>query len=165
MAYQLLTNVRIRHDFKPGDVEYLTSLHGTLYSRDHGWDKSFETYVAGPLTEFAASRTERDNIWLVERDSTLVGSIAIVRSSIDVAQLRWFLLHPDLRGRGIGRYLIEEAIQFCREQGYRSIFLWTEASLLAAARVYTAVGFRLTEEKKHELWGMVVTEQRYDLSL
>jgi GNAT superfamily N-acetyltransferase len=165
MSNQLPTNVKIRHDFKADDIEYLTSLHGTLYARDCGWDKTFEAYVAGPLNDFARSRTDREKIWLVEKDSTISGSIAIVQSSAEISQLRWFLLHPDLRGRGTGRYLINEAIRFCREQNYRSIFLWTEASLVAAARLYLKVGFRLTEEKKHEKWGMLVTEQRYDLSL
>jgi GNAT superfamily N-acetyltransferase len=165
MTHRLPPNVTIRHEFKPGDIGYLTYLHGTLYAKDCGWDESFETYVAVPLSEFAKSRTEREKIWLVEKDATIAGSIAIVEASTHVAQLRWFLLHPDLRGRGIGRFLIDDAIRFCREQGYHSIFLWTEAGLVAAARLYLAVGFQLTEEKTHEQWGMMVTEQRYDLNL
>jgi GNAT superfamily N-acetyltransferase len=165
MSDRLPPNVTIRHEFKPGDIGYLTYLHGTLYAKDCGWDESFEAYVAVPLSEFAKSRTERERIWLVEKDTTIVGSIAIVQASTDVGQLRWFLLHPDLRGRGIGRFLIDDAIRFCREKGYRSVFLWTEARLAAAARLYLAVGFQLTGEKTHEQWGMMVTEQRYDLSL
>jgi GNAT superfamily N-acetyltransferase len=165
MNFQLPPNVTIRHDFKPGDIGYLTYLHGTLYAKDCGWDESFETYVAIPLSEFARTHAEHEKVWLIEKDSTIAGSIAIVRASSEAAQLRWFLLHPDLRGRGIGKYLIGEALQFCREEGYRSIFLWTEARLEAAARLYRAVGFQLTEEKTHELWGMTVTEQRYDLRL
>jgi hypothetical protein len=42
--------------------------------------------------------------------------------------------------------------------------LWTESSLVAAAGLYREFGFRLTDEKTHELWGTVVTEQRYDLT-
>jgi GNAT superfamily N-acetyltransferase len=165
MNFQLPPNVTIRHEFKPGDIGYLISLHGTLYAKDCGWDESFETYVAVPLSEFAESRAEHEKIWLVEKDETIAGSIAIVRASAEEAQLRWFLIHPDLRGRGIGRYLIGEAIHFCREEKYRSVFLWTEAKLEAAARLYRVVGFELTEEKTHELWGMMITEQRYELKL
>jgi len=165
MKAQLPPNVTIRHDFKPGDIDFLASLHGTLYANDCGWDKSFESYVAGPLSEFASSRTGRERIWLVEMNSRIAGSIAIVRSSEEAAQLRWFLLHPDLRGRGIGRYLIGDALKFCREQHYPSVFLWTEVSLVAAAHLYKSVGFHLTKEKRHEQWGMLVTEQRYDLAL
>ena len=163
--FELPTGVTIRHDFKPGDIGYLTYLHGTLYAAECGWDQTFEVYVAIPLLEFATSRTDRENIWLVDRNDMIAGSIAIVHASADEAQLRWFLLHPDLRGRGVGGYLIGEAIQFCRQKDYRSVFLWTEASLEAAARLYRTVGFQLTEEKMHELWGKVITEQRYDLVL
>jgi ribosomal protein S18 acetylase RimI-like enzyme len=60
---------------------------------------------------------------------------------------------------------MDEAINFCKESGYSRVFLWTESSLAAAARLYDSLGFRLTEENTHELWGAVVTEQRYDLSL
>lgn len=158
-------DISIRHDIRPGDIGYLTHLHGTLYAHEYGWDETFETYVAVPLSEFAKSQTRRDKIWLVDRQGSIAGSIAIVQASPEAAQLRWFLLHPDLRGRGIGRYLIEEAIRFCREEGYSSIFLWTESRLEAAARLYRDAGFQLTESKTHPLWGSMVTEQRYDLRL
>jgi GNAT superfamily N-acetyltransferase len=162
---KLPTNVVIRHGFKPGDIGYLTYLHGALYAKEYGWDHTFETYVAVPLSEFAKAPTKRERLWLVEYGATIAGSIAIVQASTDEAQLRWFLVHPDLRGRGIGRFLIEEAIRFCREHKYRSVFLWTEARLEAAAHLYKTVGFQLTEEKSHKLWGTMVTEQRYDLQL
>jgi ribosomal protein S18 acetylase RimI-like enzyme len=165
MTSQLPANVAIRHEFKPGDIDYLTHLHGTLYAKDCGWDESFEAYVAVPLSEFSKSQKDREKIWLVEKDAAIAGSIAIVQASVDVAQLRWFLLHPDLRGRGIGRHLMEEALNFCREKDYHSVYLWTESRLEAAADLYRSVGFKVTEEKTHELWGMIVTEQRYDLQL
>ncbi len=157
--------VTIRHDFKPGDIGYLTYLHGTLYAKESGWDHTFEAYVAGPLSEFAKHHTSREQIWLLEYDARLAGSIAIVEASRDVAQLRWLLLDAGLRGKGLGRHLVDAALGFCREQQYRSVFLWTEASLVAAAGLYKSVGFRLTEEKTHEFWGSTVTEQRYDLVL
>ncbi|HTP13916.1 MAG TPA: GNAT family N-acetyltransferase [Bacteroidota bacterium] len=161
---KLPPNITVRHEFRPGDIGFLTYLHGTLYAKDSGWDHTFEAYVAGPLSEFAKSHSAREKIWLLDRDATLAGSIAIVEASRDAAQLRWLLLHPDLRGKGLGRFLMDQALQFCRAQKYRSVFLWTEASLLAAAGLYASAGFRLTEEKTHEFWGSTVTEQRYELT-
>ncbi len=162
---KLPNGITIRHEFKPGDIGYLTYLHGTLYAKESGWDHTFEAYVAGPLSEFAKSHTAREKIWLLERNGTLAGSVAIVEASTEAAQLRWLLLNPDLRGRGLGRMLMEEALRFCREHGYRSVFLWTEASLIAAGGLYKSFGFRLIEEKTHGFWGSTVTEQRYDLEL
>ncbi len=157
--------IAIRHEFKPGDIGYLTYLHGTLYAKESGWDHTFEAYVAGPLSEFAKSHSPRERIWLIDSQGQVAGSIAIVEASKDSAQLRWFLLDPGIRGKGIGRLLMDEALAFCREQSYRHVFLWTEASLTVAAKLYVSAGFRLTEEKTHEFWGASVTEQRYDLTL
>ena len=157
--------IKIRNDLKPGDVGYLTYLHGTLYAKECGWDHTFEAYVAGPLAEFAKSHNERERIWIVEKDGMVAGSIAIVEASDSVAQLRLFLLHPSLRGHGIGRILMNEAISFCKESNYSQVFLWTASALIAAAKLYGSVGFQLAEENTRELWGAVVTEQRYDLNL
>lgn len=38
------------------------------------------------------------------------------------------LLHPDARGLGAGRRLLEDALAFSRAAGHRSIFLWTVVS-------------------------------------
>jgi len=161
---RLPTGIRIRNDLKPGDIGYVTYLHGKLYAEEYGWDHTFEAYVAGPLAEFAVGQGDRERIWIVERDDRVAGSIAIVEASRESAQLRWLLLHPDLRGLGLGKRLIEETVVFCRRAGYSSIFLWTVSALSAAASLYRSSGFRLTEENTHELWGALVTEQRYELT-
>jgi N-acetylglutamate synthase-like GNAT family acetyltransferase len=162
---RLPSNIRVRHELKPGDIGYLIYLHGTLYAEEYGWDHTFEAYVAGALAEFAKSHNDREQIWIIEKDGRVAGSIAIVEASKEKAQLRWLLLHPDLRGHGIGRMLVAEAVGFCRERGYRSIFLWTVNRLTSAAKLYAALGFEVTEESTRELWGGVITEQRYDLVL
>jgi GNAT superfamily N-acetyltransferase len=162
---KLPPDVTIRHDLRPGDLESIVALHVILYGNEYGWDTAFQEHVSGPLAEFREKPPKRSKIWIVEHIGTLAGSIAIVESSKENAQLRWLLLHPELRGLGLGRMLIADALDFCREQGYQSVFLWTEARLTAAARLYGLFGFKLTEEKTHKLWGTTVTEQRYDLQL
>ncbi len=157
--------ITIRHEFKPGDAGRLIELHGLLYSREYGFDHTFEAYVAKPLAEFMLSQTPRERIWLVDSDGVLMGSVAIVKQTESEAQLRWFLLHPVLRGRGLGNRLVEEAVAFCRESGYDKVFLWTVSSLVAAAQVYRNTEFQITEEHTHEIWGCKLTEQRYDLDV
>ena len=77
----------------------------------------------------------------------------------------WFLVHPVARGQGLGRKLIDGALVFCRQREFKSVFLWTASELTTAAHLYKEAGFRLTEEKTHEIWGALRTEQRYDLSM
>ncbi len=158
-------SISLRHDLRPGDVGYITYLHGTLYAQDQGWDYTFDAYVAGPLAEFAKSQSSREHIWILEKEGKIVGSISVVTYSDKEAQLRWLLLDPSIRGRGIGRWLVEEALEFCGAVGYSSVFLWTVKTLTIATELYQSLGFRATEEQTHELWGSIITEVRYDLEL
>ncbi len=156
----------IRSNLQPGDIGYVIYLHGTLYRKEYGWDYTFEGYVAESLAEFVLSFDARkDCLWIAEMDGQIVGSIGIVGESSSQAQLRWFLVHPTMRGRGVGRDLLDKALQFCRERGLESVFLWTVSDLKVAAHLYEWAGFHKTEQKTHQIWGKTLTEERYDLSL
>jgi N-acetylglutamate synthase-like GNAT family acetyltransferase len=156
----------LRSDLKPGDIGAVVSLHGTLYAAEYHLDHTFEGYVAAGVAEFAISyNPDKDRLWIAEMDGKMVGCIAIVGRPDAQAQLRWFLVHPDSRGQGLGGRLLSEAIQFCRQHGFKSIYLWTISNLKSAAHLYQSAGFDQTEEKTHELWGQMLTEERYDLSL
>lgn len=157
---------KIRHHIKPGDIGYLTYLHGILYAKECGYGQTFEAYVAGGLAEFVQSFSpDKDRIWLAEIKGRIIGSIAIVGHSKVDAQLRWFLVHPDYRRLGIGKELLKDALQFCKERKYKTIFLWTASELVEAGHLYTRFGFSKTEEKMHEIWGKKITEERYELCL
>ncbi|KPJ77921.1 MAG: hypothetical protein AMJ54_05760 [Deltaproteobacteria bacterium SG8_13] len=158
-------SVHIRNDLRPGDIGGVIHLHGILYAREYDFDHTFEPYVAAPLAEFVKNQTDRERIWIVEKAGQVMGSIAIVEFSENQAQLRWLILHPELRGLGIGRQLVEEAVKFCRTSGYTSVFLWTIDFLGAALKLYTAAGFKLTETNTHPVWGRTLTEERYELIL
>lgn len=110
-------------------------------------------------------RPDRDCIWVAEMNGRMVGSIAIAGRSEKTAQLRYFIIHPSCRGLGLGSALLGEAVRFCRESGYQTIFLWTASELTTAAYLYTSAGFTITEEKVHQPWGKTITEQRYEMKL
>jgi GNAT superfamily N-acetyltransferase len=155
----------IRHEQRPGDIGEIIRLHGILYAREHGYSLDFEAYVAKTFAGYAWPLSSRERLWAVETANGLRGSIAIVRASETGAQLRWLLLHPDLRGHGLGRQLVDEALVFCRECGYATVILWTEASLTTATTLYRRAGFARTEAKTSAVWGAVRTEERYELRL
>ena len=156
----------IRTELRPGDIGYIVYLHGVLYAREYRLDHTFEGYVATGLGAFAQTYDPAKDFFAVAEDEDqIVGSIAIVGLPDNTAQLRWFLVHPKSRGEGLGRRLIDAALTFCRERKFASVLLWTISELETASHLYRKVGFQLTEERTHELWGAVRTEQRYDLSL
>jgi N-acetylglutamate synthase-like GNAT family acetyltransferase len=161
----MMVEVQVRTNLKPGDVGAIVSLHGILYARDYGFDPTFEAYVAGPLAEFVLSASDCERLWIAERDGRVVGCIAIVSASPGSAQLRWFLVAPDARGKGLGKSLLKEAIRFCKAAGYENVVLWTVSALKAAATLYRASGFHKVEEKAGRRWGTDVVEEKYELQL
>lgn len=164
-SFDLAATFAVRHDLKPGDLGRIVQLHGVLYANEYGFDATFEAYVAGPLSEFVRSRSDRDRLWIVERGDELVGCIAIVGVSAQVAQLRWFLVAPSARGAGLGKHLLDEAIAFCKHAGYLSVFLWTVRALTAAAHLYRSAGFAVAEELPGKQWSVDVIEEKYVLRL
>lgn len=150
----------------PGAVGGVVSLHGRWYAKHWRFGAYFEALVARDLGDFLATfdRT-RDGFW-VEHDSagTVVASISIVgpRATESSARLRWFIVDEHMQGHGLGRKLMQGAMQFCRNVGYRCVTLTTFAGLDAARALYEAYGFRLTGEHIDRTWGVPVTEQRYD---
>jgi GNAT superfamily N-acetyltransferase len=166
MVEKQLPNWEIRRELKPGDLGYLIYLHGSLYAKENKYDQTFEAYVAHGLVEFVkAFNPYRDRIWLAEVEGRIVGSIAIVRSTKLEAQLRWYLVHPDYRGKGLGKILIQEALNFCKDRKYNSVFLWTTSELTTAANIYTQAGFKKKEVKSHNVWGKFLAEEKYELQI
>ena len=154
--------------YVPGAIGRVAELHAAYYGRNWEFGLYFEAKVATELAAFL-SRFEagRDGFWTVVRDGRVEGSIAIdaERAGGEGAHLRWFILSDALRGSGVGNRLMQEAVGFCRQQGYARVFLWTFQGLEAARHLYEKSGFRLAEEVAGEQWGKRVLEQRYVLSL
>ena len=156
---------QIRSNLRPGDIGYIIYLHGILYAEEYGWDCTSEGYVAESLAKSIPSFDDGTGcLWIAEIDGMVIGSIGIVPYSSSEAQLRWFLVHPDQRGRGLGRELLNRALQFSRDRGFKSVFLWTVSELKIATHLYQWAGFCKTEEKTHQIWGKAITEERYELS-
>ncbi len=167
MTIETGTGITVRHDLRPGDMGRVIALHGVLYAEEYGFEHGFEAYVAETVAEFGRlARPGLDRLWLAEREGRLVGCIAILGREDASAQLRWFLVHPEARGSGLGRRLIDEALAFCRAADNPADYHRTVKNQDAAARLYVAAGFRKTQTKPPEtLWGVNLAEERYDLDL
>ena len=160
-----MNEVTIRNNLKPGDIGYITYLHGKLYSEEFGYDFTFEAYVGEPLSQFAKRSSSRERLWVAEYQSQITGCIAICESSESIAQLRWFLIDPKLRGMGVGKKLVENALSFATANSYSEVQLWTVKGLEAARKIYINNGFTLIEEITHNTWGSERTEQKYSLAI
>lgn len=155
------SDISIRSYWLPGDLGQVIRLHGELYAREYGLDVSFEAFVALELSQFALRKKEREGVWLIERAGQIHGSVAVVEEHPQLARLRWYILHPDLRGQGWAAQLLDLAVGFARRQGYPEMMLFTLNELSAAKRRYEAAGFYLHSQEEKQLWGKTVLEEIY----
>jgi GNAT superfamily N-acetyltransferase len=61
--------------------------------------------------------------------------------------------------------LLQQAIEFCRDAGHKTVFLWTFEGLEAARTLYEQAGFKLCEAHQIQQWGQTINEQKFKLIL
>jgi len=162
----ILEHVSIRTELQPGDIGYVTYLHGHLYKQEYNYGISFEAYVAQGFYEFYQNYDQsKDAVWICEYKDSIVGFLLLMHRPDDAAQLRYFILKPEFRGCGLGKKLMQLFVDHLHAKKYRSAYLWTTHELPAAAALYTKHGFVLTEEKESDAFGKPLREQKYELQL
>src|SRR5262249_32953887 len=140
---------------RPGDLGWVVQAHGELYAREYGWGERFEALGAGIVSGFVERLGARGSRgWIAELDGERVGSVFVVPASKTLAKLRLLLVDPRARGRGLGRRLVEEAIEFARARGYTRLVLWTQSNLAAARSIYRGCGFELRKREPHAAFGV-----------
>lgn len=140
--------------------------HYRIYQEEYNFDDSFKEFIADSIVSFSKNRdAEKENIWVVNVNGLVKGSIGVVSVSGDTAQLRWFLIEADQRGKGHGKRLIKEAIQFSKDKNYKNLILWTNRSLSAARNLYEYFRFKITEVKKSFLSNQEILEEKWELKL
>jgi len=158
--------ITIRPAGRPGDLGWMVQAHGELYADEFDWDTSFEALVARIVADYAAEHDpEREAAWIAEAGAGRVGCVLCVAADATTAQLRILLVHPDGRGHGLGRRLVDTCVDFARDAGYERMRLWTNDVLVAARQVYLAAGFTLVEEEPHHSFGHDLIGQVYELDL
>jgi putative acetyltransferase len=83
--------------------------------------------------------------YVAEENGVLIGGAGIYPSPglpTGTCELVKMYLSPAARGKGIGKGLIEKALAFAKEAGYRNVYIETMPELRKAMSVYEKVGFK-----------------------
>jgi molybdopterin-guanine dinucleotide biosynthesis protein A/ribosomal protein S18 acetylase RimI-like enzyme len=107
----------------------------SLAEYDFEPDPALDPDLADPHTSYAAA-------WIVELAGEVAGSVVLIERSPDELYLRRMYLTPGLRGLGVGRRLLDLALSWARERGYKSVFLDTTDAMVEARGLYERAGFR-----------------------
>ncbi|MFX0578654.1 GNAT family N-acetyltransferase [Nocardia nepalensis] len=79
---------------------------------------------------------------LIARDGDdIVGCVALVPEGDGVFELSKMAVARDRRGRGLGRIILQEAIDYARRQSATALFLGSSTKLADAVHLYESIGF------------------------
>jgi GNAT superfamily N-acetyltransferase len=112
-------------------------------------------FIWNPATEvpdlFDVERHYRGKggaFWVARLDGQVVGSVGVERLPDGRAELHRLYLDATLRGRGVGRALVEAVLSWCRAAGIRQLTLWSDTRFDRAHRLYEGLGFTQTGERE-----------------
>jgi putative acetyltransferase len=133
-------------------------LDPTIRDYRSGDDAGIRRVIAGSLATYGLvlelDTTDRDleditacyiaaggSFRVLEHADTLVGTCGLHNESQGIAELRKMYLDPRYKGRGLGRRLLDDAIENARRLGFRTIILESNSRLIEAAALYRKRGF------------------------
>jgi ribosomal protein S18 acetylase RimI-like enzyme len=165
------TEIDFAEGYRPGVIGRIAQMHAVYYAREWGFGAFLEAKIAGE----AASFMERydpatDLLLLAMSGDAIAGSIIVdlndtaskdVEGSDRGAHISWFIIDDSIRGAGIGRKMMQRAVDHIDRFAEGRAWLTTFAGLDAARRLYEDFGFRLAQQRQDNTWGDPVHEQLY----
>ncbi|KAL2269934.1 hypothetical protein VTJ83DRAFT_2118 [Remersonia thermophila] len=180
------TAITIVPGYRPGILSRTLEMHLDFYYPRNGWGRQFEAVLSTSMGDLL-KRLDRpvNQVWSAVWSAPspapsptpvptptppkapaerIVGVVYVdgeCTGEDGVARLRCFIVDESVRGRGVGRRLLNEAMEFVRRVGFRECRLSTMRSLTAARRLYESVGFVEAGEYWFEDFGKGVWEMKY----
>lgn len=84
--------------------------------------------------------------WVVEADKRLVGTAGFypIPRGNQAVEIRKMYLLPEVRGKGLGKFLLLELEQKIKEKGFKQIWIETATVLKEAVQLYEHYGYEPT---------------------
>lgn len=101
--------------------------------------QGFDEELAGLPGKYAPA--ERGALLLAKLDGVPVGVVGLRGLGDGIAEMKRLYIDPAGRGHNFGRGLTDAVLAEARRLGYRAIRLDTFPSMVAANRIYDALGF------------------------
>ena len=130
--------MRIR-EFRAGDEAAFRDLNTE-------WISKYFVLEAKDLASFedpgATILAKGGRIFLAERDGVPVGCTALLMRGEGEFEIGKMAVTPAARGKGLGRRLMEHAVDAAKDLGAARLYIETHDSLLPAIGLYKSVGFQ-----------------------
>ena len=88
----------------------------------------------------------KETFFVVDEDGRIAGTAGIKEDSSDEARLRRVFVDSGSRKRGYGSALVDKAVEFCKEMGYKRVYFRCTDRMADAMRLCMKKGFRQAED-------------------
>lgn len=123
-----------------GDIPGIIALVGGIFE-EYGFTLNVAQDEPRLLEAHTWCRSTGGDFWVVPVEG-MVRATAAVYLHANAGELKSLYVHPALRRRGLGRRLVEMAMQRAREAGKSRMILWSDTRLRDAHRLYRGMGYR-----------------------
>jgi putative acetyltransferase len=130
-----------------GEIPGIIALIGRVYA-EYGLVYEPTTEVPDLLAFDRHYAPPRGAFFVVRDGGRIVGSVGVDRLGEDAAELHRLYLDADVRGRGLGRVLVERVLEWCRAEAIARVSLWSDTRFDLAHRLYERMGFMRTGQRE-----------------
>ena len=121
----------------PGDSQDIIKLIDTVY-REYGDSICLDKVDSDLLAINENYRNKGGCFWVWKENDEIKATIAVVPANEkDTVLLKRLYLKKDYRGTGIADLLLNYAIEWAKERGYKNIGLWSDTRFLRGHKFYT----------------------------
>jgi GNAT superfamily N-acetyltransferase len=157
---------------QPGDLGWITQVHGEFYARTFGWGMAFEGIVAQIVADFARTTQSPEDpaqaqqrCWIAEQNGERAGCVMLTRDADGAARLRLMLVLASAQGTGLGRILGQAVIDQARAWDEPALVLWTTSKQVAARGLYESFGFTRVDAVPNRTFAPDAMDETWRLEL
>lgn len=148
MLILFFMNISIRKITKADNPEIEKIIKQVL--TEHGVNKPGTAYYDSSLQQMFEFYSAPKSIYFIaEENNRIVGGGGIFPTDglpADTCELVKMYLLPEMRGKGIGKLLIDASLEFAKQAGYKRVYLETMKELAKAVTIYEKLGFTVLSE-------------------
>lgn len=145
---KMVNGILLTTAFTSEDVETSIRRQREIFGGEFNFLDSSHPYAEKAQREFAATwQRSKDFMLVAKADDRFVGTITFMGGENGVGRLRFLMVEPDMRGKGLGKAIVTTALEWAKDMGYSHIWLSTHSVLDTARAMYAKLGFVKTSEE------------------
>ena len=105
--------------------------------------------LADPSKELIDEYLKQSDLFAARQNNETIGVIVLFPLTTETVEIKNVAVKPEFQGKGIGSYLIENAVKVASFNRQKSICIGTANSSVGQLYLYQKLGFEITDIKRH----------------